>query len=41
MRGHTGRVQSVAVTPDGSRIVSGSIDKTARVWARCPIRSRG
>ena len=32
VRGHTDAVNSVAVTPDGSRIVTGSSDKTARVW---------
>jgi WD40 repeat protein len=30
--GHTGPVRSVALTPDGTRIVTGSSDKTARVW---------
>jgi len=30
--GHTDCVQSVAISPDGSRIVSGSHDKTIRVW---------
>jgi hypothetical protein len=29
---HTGAVNSVAVTPDGARIVTGSSDNTARVW---------
>jgi WD40 repeat protein/serine/threonine protein kinase len=32
IHGHTGTVWSVAVTPDGKRIVSGSSDRTARVW---------
>ena len=35
LKGQTGRVESVAVTPDGSRIVTGitgSDDTTARVW---------
>jgi hypothetical protein len=32
IKGHEGAVQSVAVTPDGSRIVSGSDDKTIRIW---------
>ena len=32
LKGHTGPVFSGAVTPDGARIVTGSDDKTARVW---------
>ena len=31
-KGHTLPVQSVAFSPDGKRIVSGSIDKTLKVW---------
>jgi WD40 repeat protein/serine/threonine protein kinase len=30
--GHTGRVWSVAVSPDGQRLITGSADGTARVW---------
>ena len=30
--GHTGPVCSVAFSPDGSRIVTGSGDRTAKVW---------
>merc|ERR1719506_288493 len=30
--GHTSTVNSVAYSPDGSRIVSGSSDNTVRVW---------
>ena len=30
--GHTGEVTSVAFSPDGTRIVTGSWDKTAKVW---------
>lgn len=29
---HASRVNSVAVTPDSTKIVSGSGDKTVRVW---------
>jgi hypothetical protein len=32
LRGHTDIVSSVAYSPDGSRIVSGSDDQTVRVW---------
>jgi WD40 repeat protein/Tfp pilus assembly protein PilF len=32
LRGHTDRVVSVVVSPDGTHIVTGSRDKTARVW---------
>jgi len=30
--GHAGQVRSVAVSPDGKRIVTGSWDQTAKVW---------
>ena len=32
LRGHTGEVNSVAFSPDGKRIVTGSGDITAKVW---------
>ena len=32
LKGHSGAVTSVAYSPDGTRIVSGSCDKTLRVW---------
>jgi WD40 repeat protein len=32
LRGHNNAVQSVAFTPDGQRLASGSIDGTIRVW---------
>ena len=31
-QGHTDSVFSVAVFPDGQRVVSGSEDKTVRIW---------
>ena len=31
-RGHAGEVRSVAFSPDGTRIVTGSDDRTAKVW---------
>ena len=32
LKGHTSSVRSVAYSPDGKRIVSGSYDKTVKVW---------
>jgi WD40 repeat protein len=32
VRGHKGYVASIAYSPDGSRLVSGSSDKTVRLW---------
>ena len=32
LKGHTGSVISVAFSSDGKRILTGSLDKTARVW---------
>ena len=32
LKGHTRRVYSVAFSPDGQRIVSGSFDKTLKIW---------
>ena len=32
LKGHKGGVTSVAFSPDGQRIVTGSRDQTARVW---------
>ena len=31
-RGHTGLVSSVAFSPDGRRLISGSRDHTVKVW---------
>ncbi|KAG2036722.1 hypothetical protein BDR03DRAFT_898125 [Suillus americanus] len=32
LRGHTSSVNSVSFSPDGTRIVTGSLDKTVRLW---------
>ncbi len=32
LRGHGGSVTSIAISPDGKRIVSGSYDETIKVW---------
>ena len=32
LRGHSGPVYSVAYSPDGKHIVSGSQDETVKVW---------
>ena len=31
-KGHRGGVTGVAFTPDGARVVSGSMDRTLRLW---------
>ena len=33
LEGHTGGVWTVAISVDGSKIVSGSDDKTVRIWS--------
>ena len=33
LEGHTGPVLAVAISTDGAKIVSGSEDKTMRVWS--------
>ncbi len=32
LSGHTDRVFGAAFSPDGTRIVTASLDKTARIW---------
>ena len=32
LKGHTGIVTSASFSPDGSRVVTGSRDRTAKVW---------
>ncbi|MCH7990754.1 MAG: hypothetical protein IID46_16565 [Planctomycetes bacterium] len=32
LKGHTDRIWSVAIRPDGRWLVTGSDDKTARLW---------
>ena len=32
MTGHSGEVFSVAISADGKRVVSGSDDKTVKIW---------
>src|SRR5438477_4583009 len=32
LAGHTDFVTAVAITPDGSRVISGSRDRTIKVW---------
>ena len=29
---HSGEIQSIALSPDGTKIVSGSVDNTIKVW---------
>ena len=32
LKGHAGRVASVAFSPDGQRLASGSRDQTVKIW---------
>jgi WD40 repeat protein len=40
LKGHTGIVLSIAVSPDGSLLASGSKDKTVRLWNVDALRAR-
>ena len=40
LRGHEGGVNSAAFSPDGSRIVTASLDKTARMWDAATTKPR-
>jgi WD40 repeat protein len=40
LQGHTKRVKSLALTPDGTTLVSGSDDKTIKVWDLKSLRER-
>ena len=39
LQGHESTVSSLAFSPDGKRIVTGSWDKTLKVWESPPVRS--
>jgi WD40 repeat protein len=38
LEGHTDRLRSIALSADGRRIVTGSYDKTARIWDAASAR---
>ena len=40
LAGHTNYVYSLAFTPDGATLVSGSGDSTVRVWDTIPLAQR-
>jgi WD40 repeat protein len=40
LTGHTDRVDTVAFTPDGSTLITGAHDRTARLWNTDPDETR-
>jgi hypothetical protein len=40
LKGHTGYVFSLAFSPDGATLVSGSGDSTVRLWDTAPLKGR-
>ncbi len=34
LEGHSDDVESVAFSPDGTKIISGSVDKTVKIWGK-------
>ena len=40
LHGHTQRVWSANYSPDGKRIVTASVDKTARIWDAAPWKMK-
>jgi len=41
LRDHTASVICVAFSPDGHRLVSGSMNRTARIWDATPVAPGG
>jgi WD40 repeat protein len=40
LRGHTNEVLSLAITPDGKTLVSGSLDRTIKLWDLTTLKER-
>ncbi|MFO0907979.1 MAG: hypothetical protein U0794_06400 [Isosphaeraceae bacterium] len=41
LTGHAGPVQTVAISADGTRVVTGSVDKAVKVWTPRRRRASG